>query len=396
MPFSDSNRVAISFVKEATWGTTPANKPLLTTLPITSEGFKSNINTVTSETIRSDRNVADITVVGGGAEGDVGFELRNSDWNPFFEGALQSAFTTTTVTSAIASAYFSAAYIRADSSALDSVLAGQFLRVSDAVTAGNNGDYRVVSVSTIAAGTRKVTVVNASSNASATFTGEMVTGSATVQGRTMRNGVTTTSYTIEKNFADITAFHILRGMRIGTMALSFESQAVLTGTFGFTGKSQTASTTTIGSSVVTAATTNPVMNASGNLERIWEGGQAVSGVFFQSLTLDLNNNPREQAVIGDNNLAGVGTGRCEITGSLSAYFENNTMLNKFVAGTTTNFRFQVTDSNGVSYIFTIPNARLNEGTVVAGGPNEDIMQEFTWGAFIDDSGLYAMQMDILD
>lgn len=392
--FSDSNRVAVRYIKEATWGTTPAS-PTMTALPITSEGFQSNINTVTSDTIRDDRNVADITVVGGGAEGDVGFELRKADWDPLFEGALQSQFVTTVVTSATASAYFSAAYIQADSSALNNVLVGQFLRVKDAQTAGNDGDYRVLAVSTIAAGTRRVTVADASSNSSATFTGEIVSGSATVQGRRLRNGVTPTSYSIEKEFADIGVFHILRGMRVASMALNFESQSILTGSFGFTGKSQIASTTTIGASTV-AATTNPVMNASGNLQRIWEGSEAVSGVYFQSLSLDLNNNPREQPVVGSDELAGVGTGRCEITGSLSAYFEDNALLTKFVNGTATNFRFQVTDSNGASYIFSIPNVRLNEGTVIAGGPNEDIIQEFSWGAFIDDSGLYALQIDILD
>jgi len=392
--FADSNRTAIRYVKEATWGVAPASA-VLTDLPITSESFQSNINTVTSETIRSDRNVSDITQVGGGASGDVGFELRYGDWDSFIEGGLQSAFATTLVTSATASAYFSAANIKADSSSLTGVVVGQFLRVSNAVTPGNDGDYRVTAVSTMAPGREVVTLADASSAAAATFTGEAVTASATVQGKSIRNGTTAQSFTIEKEFSDIGAFHLFTGMRVTSFSFNFESQAILNGSFGFTGKTQTASVSSIASATV-AATTNPVMNASGNLERIWEGGEAISGVYFQSLSVDINNNPREQAAIGNAALVGVGTGRCEITGSLRAYFEDNTTLNKFVAGTATNFRFQVTDSDGKSYVLSVPNVRLQEGTIVAGGPNDDIVQEFSWGAFIDDSGLYAIQIDVLD
>jgi len=393
--FSDANRVAIRYVKESTWGTTPTT-PTMTELPITSESFKSDITTVTSDTIRSDRNVQDITKVGGGASGDVGFELRYGDWDRFIEGALQDVFTTTIVSAGIASVHVSAAYIRADSSALNSVVSGQFLRIANASNTANDGDYRVTAVSTVGASTRIVFLADASSGSAASFTSEVFNSSTTCRGKMCRNGITPQSFTIEKEFADVSSFAQFAGMRVTTMNLALESQSILTGTFGFMGKSQATSSATVGSTVVTGATTNPVMNASGNVGRIWEGGQSISGVSFKSIGIDLNNNPRGQDVVGSDTLAGVATGRCEITGSFSAYFENNTVIDKFTAGTTTNLRFQVNDSNSKSYIITIPNVRLTESTITATGVNTDVMQDFNWGAFIDDTGTYAIQIDILD
>jgi hypothetical protein len=208
--YADANRVAVRYVKENSWASTPANQPTLTALPITSESFQSDINTVTSDTIRSDRNVSDITIVGGGASGDVGFEMRYGDWDAFIEGALQSAFATTQVTSAVASCAVSAAIIRADTSALNSVVVGQFLRIKDAPTSSNDGDYRVTAVTSAGAGEIRLTVADASSGSAATFSAEKLTGSATVQGKMIRNGTTPTSFTIEKEFADVSAFHVFR------------------------------------------------------------------------------------------------------------------------------------------------------------------------------------------
>jgi len=392
--FADSNRTAVRYVKEVTWGVTPTG-PVMTDLPITSESFKSDITTVTSDTIRSDRNVADIVKVGGGASGDVGFEFKAADWDAFMEGALQSAFVDTRVSVGVASAFVSGAHIQADTSALYEVVSGQFLRISGASVTVNNGDYRVTAVSTISAGTKRVFLADASSGSAATFTSEVFDAGVRAQGKMIRNGVTPTSFTIEKQFSDVSSTSQFAGMRVGAMALAYETQAILTGTFGFVGKSEAIASATI-ASAVTAASTNPVMNASGNVGRIWEGGQAISSVYFKSLAIDINNNTRPQDIIGSDTLAGVATGRCEITGSFSAYFENNATASKFIAGTTTNFRTQTTDSNGTSYLITIPNVRLTEKTVVATGPNADVMQDYSWAAFVDDGGLYAIQIDILD
>jgi hypothetical protein len=360
----------------------------------TSESLKSNTNTVTSDTIRSDRNVSDITQVGGGAGGDVGFELRYSDIEPLIAGAFQEAWVTTAVSAALASARVSAAVIQADTSALNHIVVGQFLRLRNATTGSNDGDFRVTAVS-IAVDVARLTVTDASSGSAASFSSEVFGAGSSLVGRHIRNGVTPKSFTVEKEFADVSSFARYAGMRVTAMSMNFESQAILTGSFGFTGKSQAMASTTL-ASATTAGSTNTVMNASGNVGRIWEGGQAVTGIAFQSISVDLNNNPREQAKVGSDSLVGVGTGRAEITGNVTAYFENNTLIDKFTAGTKSNFRFQITDIDGNSYVVDIPLITYTDFTIAAGGGNQDVVQDGSWGASIDTNGVYSIQIDALD
>jgi len=395
MPFADSNRAKIRYREETAWASV-VSAVAYTELPITSEGLKSSINTVTSETIRPDRNVADIVKVGGGASGDLGYELKYGDWDELFEGAFQSNIVSTLVSAALASAYFSGPGIHiADGSSASDVVVGQFVRIANASTTGNNGDYRVTAVSVAASG-NILYVADASSGAAAAFTSELFKSTTQLRGKRLRNGTTSKSYTIEKEFSDVsTTFSRYAGMRVGSMSMSIQSRAILSGAFSFVGKSQAAASVTL-ASTSNAASTNPVMNASGNVGRVWEGSDVISGVSFKAISVDLNNNTREQDVVGSDALAGVATGRCEITGSLSAYFENNDLVNKFVNGTATSLRFQVDDSDGNSYIVTIPKVRLTDLTVTAGGSNTDIMADVTWAAMVDDSGLYAIQLDILD
>lgn len=393
MAFADSNRVGVRYVEETVWGTTPAG-PVMKDLNLTSESFKSNVQTVTSDTIRSDRNVSDITQVGGGAGGDVGFEVRYGDIEDLIAGAFQNAWTTTAVSATIASARVSAAVIQADSSSLNGALAGQFLRIRNATTSANDGDFRITAVS-VNGSTVRLSVADASSGAAAAFTSEVFGAGTSLVGRNIRNGTTSKSYTVEKEFADVSSFAQYAGMRVTSMALNFESQQILTGSFGFTGKSQSTSSATV-ASATTPGSTNEVMNASGNVGRIWEGGQAIAGACFQSLSIDLNNNPREQAKIGSDVLAGVGTGRAEVTGNITAYFENNSLIDKFTSGTKTNFRFQITDAAGNSYIVDMPKVTYTDFTIAAGGGNQDVVQDGTWGASIDDDGVYSIQIDALD
>ena len=394
MSFADSNRVALRYVAESVWGTTPST-PTMQNLNLTSESFKSNINTVTSETLRSDRNVSDITTVGGGASGDMGFELRYGDLDDFIEAALGGTWTEVRASANVATITVSANVIQCDSSIMNSVVVDQMLRISTASTTANNGDYLVTAVSTTG-GTARIYVNNASSGSAAAFTSEIFdANNGLVQGKILRNGTTNRSFTIEKEFSDVSSFAQYAGMRVGGMTLNFESQAILTGSFNFTGKGQSISSATI-ASAVTAAGSNDVMNASGNVVRVWEGSDAITGVAFQSLSIELTNNPREQAKIGSSDLAGVGLGRCEITGSLSAYFENNALITKFQNNTQTSLRFQVQDGDGNSYVFSVPNAKYTDFTVAAGGPNNDIVQDGSWGAILDSGGTYAIQIDALD
>ncbi|MCP5009306.1 MAG: hypothetical protein GY942_04925, partial [Aestuariibacter sp.] len=229
----------------------------------------------------------------------------------------------------------------------------------------------------------------------ASFTTEVFATATTMAGKSIRNGTTKQSFSIEKSFGDIGVFHNYQGMRVTSMALDFTSQSILTGTFGFAGRAQTLSSTTV-ASATTDSSTNTVMNASGNVGKIWEGGQAITDVVFQNIALSLDNNPRDQPQVGSNYLAGIGLGQCKVEGTFNAYFENNAVASKYVAGTETNLRFEVNDLDGNTYVVDVPKIRLADFTATAEGPNNDVMQDVSWGAMVDSTGTYAIQFDALD
>jgi len=394
--FSDSNRVTLRWIEEATWGTTPTG-PSMTTLPLTSEGLKSDISNVTSQTIRSDKNISDITKVGGGASGPIAFEFSFNDFDGMMQGALQSTWATTVVSASIASAHYSGAFIQCDSSALNGIVDNQWLRSAESTTSANNGDWRVTDVSTETpgAGQSRVYLAHGSTGAAASFTSEVFAAGTTLKGRVMRNGTTLKSYSLEKAFNDIGIYEQFRGCRVADMDIALETESILTGGFSFMGKSMTITSTAVASATV-AASSNPKMNASGNVARIFEGSDAVTTVTFKSLTMKVNCNTRGQAKIGSDALAGIATGVTEITGTVQAYFEDKTLVDKYLDATYTSLRFQAEDDNGKAYIFTIPRVKYTNSQELTPGSNNDIMVELDWGAVVDSTGTYALQIDRLD
>jgi len=88
---SDSNRVQLSYVKEATWDTTPA-VPLID-LRMTGEDFGHGLDHRESNELRSDRQVPDSVKVGGEAAGGFNFELSyEAPPDELLEGALFSSW----------------------------------------------------------------------------------------------------------------------------------------------------------------------------------------------------------------------------------------------------------------------------------------------------------------
>ena len=86
---TDSNRAGLAYLKEATWGTTPASA--LTDLRWTGESFSGGITTTKSAEIRSDRQTTDLILTGSEGSGGFNFELSYSDFDELLEGALWSA-----------------------------------------------------------------------------------------------------------------------------------------------------------------------------------------------------------------------------------------------------------------------------------------------------------------
>ena len=61
-------------------------------------------------------------------------------------------------------------------------------------------------------------------------------------------------------------------------------------------------------------------------------------------------------------------GKSSVTGSVTAYFENTTLLDKFVSETTSAIQFTLTDAAGNDYIVLLPKVKYNSGNPEVSGP----------------------------
>ena len=195
----------------------------------------------------------------------------------------------------------------------------------------------------------------------------------------LTNGTDRITYTMQKEVGGITTpqFMQFTGVQIGGMSLSFDTGSILTGTFTTLGLGSSVSSSQIAGATFPAGSTTDVMNAVSNVIDI-EIDDVPATVQFQSMTMDLTNNLRPQDAIGSLPHVGVALGQLEITGDMNIYFEDASMYNMFLAGTSFKFSFTAQDAAANKYVFTFNNVEFETGEVVAGGLDQDVLLSTTW------------------
>lgn len=199
----------------------------------------------------------------------------------------------------------------------------------------------------------------------------------------LKNGNTQKSFTLEKTFeTGVTdQYHRFAGCVANTLSLSMQAKQIVTGSFGFMGKAATTAQAIITGATYTSANTNDVINAAVDFASL-----AMTGVTSPELTqlnVNITNNLRQQEIIGSIESRGVGTGRFEVTGDFVAYFENEELYDLFLAGTATDLTFKIGGSASKNYLFELANIKLETGTVVTGGNDQDVLVNMTFRGLYD-------------
>lgn len=372
---SDSNRVAVRSVQESVFGTTPG-APTMQALRITGESLKQDTNTIVSNELRSDRQIADLVRVGLSASGALNWELSYGAHDELFQAALLSAnwttpSTLTATTISVAAGVGQYTITRASGSWIsDGYEVNQWVRVSGAANAGNNGFGKIVSR------TATDLVIKYNGNGVNEVAGASIT---VVQGAMITNGTTFRSFALEREYADLSnEFAMFNGMCIDTFALNVAADAILTGSFGFLGKKETSATATA-ASVLTPATTEDVMNAVDDVTAVIENGARFDITAF---AMNLANNLRNRLQVATLGAISIGTGTIGVTGNLTYYYGSKALMDKYLAFTATSLAFIVTKSSK-SYIIDFPRVKFSQGQRVAGGINTDVMGEMQYQAFRD-------------
>lgn len=185
-------------------------------------------------------------------------------------------------------------------------------------------------------------------------------------------GDTRRTFTVAKNFNDVSVFALFKGMHVSVFALDVPSDGKITATFTMAGLDYTDGDTNTVSSI-NPPTTTPFMSNI-NVGTLTIDGQSMEGVACVSaLTISLDNSLQAQRCIGNNKLgpgAQIAT-EAAITGTITMAWSNrawqlwkNTFTRLPVA-----LSFPITDSLGNQYTFDFPAIEV-DGDLPNGGKRD--------------------------
>lgn len=199
----------------------------------------------------------------------------------------------------------------------------------------------------------------------------------------LKNGTTRKSFTLEKTFETgaTDQYHRFTGAVVDAMSLSIQAGQLVSGSFEFLAKGASTAQAAIASSDYTAPNTNDVINAATDFASL-----AVTGVTSPEITalnLNITNNLRQQQVVGSIDSRGIGTGRFEVTGDFTAYFENEELYDLFLNGTATDLAFQLGGASELNYLFEMDKIKFESGEVIAGGNDQDVLANMTFRALYE-------------
>lgn len=385
MTRADSNVAELRYAAEASWGTTPAGIPM-TTLRHTGEGLERIKTTQVSNEVRDDRQVSDLVETGVRTTGPVNFELIYGEYEPFLAAALASAISSGAVIGSNIIA-IAASTIRASTGlwASEGFAAGQYIKVKGSAAANVNAVAKVVSI--LNASTLSIT--------GTTLAVETPGAGHSVVHRTLRNGVTKTqSFVFERVLEDIDQFQWFNGQQVAGVTLNINAGQIITGVFEFMGKTSEGASTTIASGTPAAPTSNEIMAAGVDIADVMEGGaEFVTGI--QSLTLRIAGNLRTQPEIRRKTPLGHGFGRFEVTGNMTAYFENRALMEKFENHTQSSVSVRFRDRDGNDILITIPAMKYGRANAPIPGVNQDVMLPVEFTGYRDPVTGCTMQIDML-
>jgi len=197
----------------------------------------------------------------------------------------------------------------------------------------------------------------------------------------LKNGTTLKSFSIEKYFEGLNKYHTFKGLRVSSMSLDLGAGDMVTGSFAFLGKGIATGTSSASTGTPTAANSNSIFNAVDNVTVLKEGGSTYSDKVM-SLSLNVENNLRANQSVGSLEATRIGFGQFNVSGSMSVYFQNQGVFDKFVNGTDSSIEFTLSDGTN-SYNVLIPKVEYTAANVTAGGANSDVMAEVEFTAKYD-------------
>jgi hypothetical protein len=201
----------------------------------------------------------------------------------------------------------------------------------------------------------------------------------------LMSGVVRRSFTVLRNFTDIEAtgdgepYHTFKGVELNSLAITVDPNAIIGAVFGTNGREPGLSNTLpAGSTFIAAPNTEPLDAFTGEVKL---NGVAVGVVSAANFTLE--NGLEARPVVGSKFGLRPGVGRSNLTGQLTAYFEDSSLVRYFYDESDCELSFEFPDGAGNSYIFEILRFKLTgaqpdisgAGSITIAAPLQAFMHE---------------------
>ena len=281
MAFAQGSRSSLSYIVEATFGTTPAGD--FSNLPFSTHSLNLTKDRVAGNDIQADRMPRVDRHGNRQVSGDIVVDLRDADYDAFLESAMLNTWST----------------------------------------------------------------------------------------NVLKVGTTPKFFSIEDYAADIDQARLFTGMSVSSMGISLAPNQMVTTTFGMVGKDMTIGAT---QKTQTAASGAAPFDAYSGDIAIGNVASSSAVAIVTGLDFTLNNSYAPTFVIGDDSAPSLEYGRAEIEGTLTAYFEDASLINRFLNETESELEVSVDDPTGSNaYTFLFPRIKINSADVGVDGPTSRII-----------------------
>ena len=204
-------------------------------------------------------------------------------------------------------------------------------------------------------------------------------------------GTTPKYFTIEDYAGDIDQARLFTGCSVSTMNVSLAPNQMVAATFGIVGKDMSISATE--KTVAAAGVSEPFDAYSGALKVAdvdgIGGASALSVV--TSVDFTVTNSFAPTFVVGSGSAPCLEFGRAEIEGTITAYFEDATLVNRFLNETESAIEVSVADPSANTMTFLFPRVKFNAADVPVDGPTSRVIT-LPFVALYDDTELTNLKI----
>lgn len=186
-------------------------------------------------------------------------------------------------------------------------------------------------------------------------------------------GTTLKSFSVEEWAADIDQASVFTGMVVNSMAVSVQNNQTVQTTFNFLGKDMTVGATE--KTVTEAALANPFDgNVANSIVGVADTGSSASSInTITGIDFSINNNLEPSFNIGSDVTGQTIYGNAVVEGTITAYFEDVTLFNRFLNETETNLEVSVANAAGTTYSFLFPRCKFNGASKPVDGPGARLL-----------------------